>query len=73
MKIRIRLSIRVLCLVLGTVFAVILFASGFATRQFRNSIVETMEKKDAAVISDVSTIISNMSSDQYQTLLTLRS
>lgn len=73
MKIRIRLSIRVLCLVLGTVFAVILFASGFATRQFRNSIVETMEKKDAAVISDVSTIISNLSSNQFQSLLTLRS
>ena len=73
MKIRIRLSIRVLCLVLGTVSVVILFASGFATKQFRNSIIETMAKQDAATISNVSTIIDNLVGNEVQTLQTLKS
>ena len=73
MKVRIRLSFRVLALVLGTVFVVIFFAARIISNQFRTSIIETMEKRDAALLEDVSTTIANISDREYKKLLTLKS
>ena len=73
MKVRIRLSFRVLALVLGTVFVVIFFAARIISNQFRTSIIETMEKRDAALLEDVSTTIANISDREYKKLVTMKS
>ena len=73
MKVRIRLSYRVLALVLGTVFVVIFFAARIINNQFRTSIIETMEKRDAALLEDISTTFSNIADCEYKKLVTLKS
>lgn len=73
MKVRIRLSYRVLFLVLGTVFLVIFFAARIINNQFRSSIVDTMANRDEAMLEKVATTISNVSDCEYQQLLTVKS
>lgn len=73
MKVRIRLSFRVLGLVLGTVFLVIFFAARIINNQFKESIVETMVKRDIASMEKIATSISNLSDREYQRLLTSKS
>ena len=73
MKVRIRLSYRVLALVLGTVSVVIFFAARIINNQFRSSIIETMEKRDAALLEDISTTFSNIADCEYKKLITLKS
>lgn len=73
MKVRIRLSYRVLALVLGTVFVVIFFAARIINNQFRTTIIETVEKRDAALLENISTTIANISDGEYKKLLTLKS
>ena len=73
MKVRIRLSYRVLALVLGTVFVVIFFAARIINNQFRASIIETSEKRDAALLEDISTTIANITDSEFKKILTLES
>jgi len=73
MKVRIRLSFRVLGLVLGTVFVVIFFAARIISNQFRTSIIETMESRNNALLEDISTTITNISDIEFKKLSTLKS
>ena len=73
MKVRIRLSFRVLGLVLGTVFVVIFFAARIISNQFRSSIIETVESRDNAILEEISTTIANITDSEYKKLTTLKS
>lgn len=58
---------------LGTVFVVIFFAARIINNQFRTSIIETFEKRDAALLEDISTTIANMADVEYEKLFTVKS
>ncbi len=58
---------------LGTVFVVIFFAARIINNQFRATIIETAERRDAALLEDISTTIANISDGEYKKLLTLKS
>ena len=73
MKIRIRLSFKVLGLVLSTVSLVIFLAANIINRQFKESIIATVSKRDAALLGNISTSVSNIVSCEWQELLTLKS
>lgn len=73
MKVRIRLSFKVLMLVLGTVFLVIFFASRSISGQFRLSILKTMSNSDEALLNIIATNIDNTFSNAYKQLLTIKS
>ncbi|MBR2195851.1 MAG: GAF domain-containing protein [Salinivirgaceae bacterium] len=73
MKIRIRLSFKVLGLVLSTVSLVIFLAASIINRQFKESIIATESKRDAALLGNIATSVSNIVSCEYQELLTLKS
>ena len=73
MKIRIRLSFKVLGLVLSTVFLVIFFAAGIINKQFKDSIIKTISKRDVAMLENISTSLSTFVSCEYQEMLTLKS
>lgn len=73
MKVRIRLSYRVLFVVLGTVFLVIFFAARIINNQFRVSIIDTMANRNSSMLEKVATTISNVSDCEYQELLTVKS
>lgn len=73
MKVRIRLSYRVLFVVLGTVFLVIFFAARIINNQFRASIIETMANRNASMLEKVATTISNVSDCEHQKLMTVKS
>ena len=60
MKIRIRLSFKVLGLVLSTVSLVIFLAANIINRQFKESIIATVSKRDAALLGNISTSVSNI-------------
>ena len=53
MKIRVRLSYRVLALVLSTVFLVIFFAANIINKQFKASIIENVSKRDASMLGNI--------------------
>lgn len=73
MKIRVRLSYRVLALVLSTVFLVIFFAANIINKQFKASIIENVSKRDASMLGNIAVSVSNIMSSEYQELLTLKS
>ena len=58
---------------LGTVFVVIFFAARIINNQFRASIIETSEKRDAALLEDISTTIANITDSEFKKILTLES
>lgn len=73
MKIRIRLSFRVLLVVLGTVSLVIVFAARSINNQFRASMVKTISTRDAIMLNSVETHINNIFKNEYQCLQTVKS
>lgn len=73
MKIRVRLSFRVLGLVLTTVFLVIILAASIINNQFKESIIDTVSKRDATMLSNMGVWINNIVECEYEELLTLKS